>query len=481
MKILFVQDYGINESLALMDLSAFLKSKGHICDLMIENNERHLFKTIKGFMPDLFIIPCDIGAHHWALKTCDNLKRCFGKLVIFCGTYPSFYPQIVGVSNVDVVCVGESEYALSELLKAIETKGDITGIQNLWVKENGRIYKNTLRPLIANLDELPLPDREIYYKYRYIKELSLKRFTSGRGCPNSCSYCYNSKYRESYKDKGEYVRRKSISRMLQEIQDAQEKSNVKSLHFSDDIFTHNKKWVLEFCQEYKRKINLPFTCNATADSLDEQLIKALKEAHCSGIAMGIETGNEKIRSFILNKQITNQQIIQAGYLIKKYGLYLVTFNMIALPGETIEEAFQTVEINTKIRPNHVRLTFTFPLPETKLSRYAIEKRFIEEDYVEKLSNFPPSTPLPVFKSDYKNQFKNLFFLFHFGVKFPSLFPLIKILIKFPFFKLYILLNFIRDCYCEKKFFNISLYSGIRYFLCAGNIRKRTKVFNNYMP
>jgi hypothetical protein len=78
MKILFVQDYGINESLALMDLSAFLKSKGHICDLMIENNERHLFKTIKGFMPDLFIIPCDIGAHHWALKTCDNLKRCFG-------------------------------------------------------------------------------------------------------------------------------------------------------------------------------------------------------------------------------------------------------------------------------------------------------------------------------------------------------------------------------------------------------------------
>ena len=485
MRVLFLQDLGINESLAITDLSAFLKTHGHYCDLLIERDEKNLFKLIKDFSADLFIIPCDIfGHHHWALRMASNVKRLFGKLIIFCGTYTSFYPQIIDNPNVDIVCIGESEYALLELIEKLEENKDISSIQNLWVKKDGKIYKNDLRQLISNLDELPLPDREIYFKYKYIRDFSLKRFASGRGCPNCCSYCYNPLYREKYRNKGKYTRRKSVIRVIQEIEDVRRKSTVKSIHFSDDLFIHDKDWVLKFSQAYKEKINLTFTCNAVADLIDEELISALRDANCSGIAIGIESGNEKLRNFVLNKNITNHQIIKAAKLIKRYGLFLTTFNMIAFPNETLENAFETLEINAKIKADNIRLYFTFPLPETQLTNYALKNKLINRNQLEGISNITMFPKRPMFNSNHNKQFENLFYLFYFGSKFPWLIPIMKRILKLvPVRFTFVLSPVISliSLYKEKKNFKISWISGIRFFLHTGGVKKRTKVFNNYMP
>jgi len=483
MRIIFIQDLGINESLALADLSAFLKSKGHSCDLLIESEERNLLRSIREFCPDMFVIPCDIGALFWSLKIAALIKKNFYKPVVFCGTCPSFYPYVViNYPEVDIICIGETEYTILELLEKIENKEDTSNIRNLWVKKNGKIYKNDLRPLIEDLEELPLPDRELYFKYKYIRDFSLKRFTSGRGCVNSCSFCYNSIFREKYRGKGSYVRRKSISRIIQEIEDVQERSFLRSIHFSDDIFTYDKKWVLEFSQEYKKRINLPFTCNATADTIDEELIDSLKKANCTGIAMGLETGNEKLRKLVLNKNISNYQILKAGRLIKKYGLFLVTFNMIALPEETIENTFETMRINSDMKTDHIRLTFALPLPETKLAKMGLERNFFTKEEIWKLMNSTLYPDSPICKSNYRKQHENLFYLFRIGVKFPLLLPLIKFMIRMLLIKIFFILpNLILINYYEKRFFNITWYSGIKYFLRSGNLEERTKVFNNYMP
>jgi len=482
MKVLFIQNLGINESLALTDLSAFLKSKGHACDLLIEKNEKNLYNSIRKFSPDIFIIPWDIGALSWVLKITYKIKDNFTKPIVFCGTYPSFYPSnAINCPCVEIICIGETEYALLELIEKLEKKEDVSKIKNLWIKKEGKIYKNELRTLIADLNTIPLPDRGIYFKYRYLKEFGLKRFTSGRGCSNSCSFCYNPLLRQRYEGKGSYVRRKSVARIIQEIEDVRKQSKLTSVHFSDDIFISDKDWIREFSREYKQKINLPFTCNASAELIDEDVIDLLKSAHCSGIAIGTETGNENLRNFILNKKITNHQIIEAGRLVKKYKLFLTTFNMVALPEETIENAFETVKLNAKINADHARLSFAFPLPETKLAEYGLKNGFFDKAHIERLLDntiFPNNA---ILNSKYKKQFENLFYLFHFGVKFPLLIPLIKKILSLRLVKIFSLLNLLINNYYEKKFFNITLYSGIKYILCAGNYKNRTKVFNNYMP
>lgn len=482
MNVLFIQNLGINESLGLTDLSGFLKSKGHECGLLIEKNEKNFLSSIKNFSPDLFIIPWDIGMCSWILEMSRKLRMHFNKPIVFCGTYPSFYPHVViNYPEVDIICIGEAEYSMAELIEKLEKKEDFHNIYNLWVKKEGKIYKNQLRELIDDLDRLPMPDREIYFKYEYLRDFSLKRFTSGRGCLNSCSFCFNPAFREKYRGKGSYVRRKSVFRIIKEIEDMRSKSFLRSIHFSDDIFTHDKKWVLEFSNEYKKNINLPFTCNATADTIDEELINALKKANCTGIAMGVETGNEKLRSLILNKNISNEQILRAASLIKKYGLFLVTFNMVALPTETIEDAFETIRINYKMKTDHVRLTFALPLPETKLAEFGSQRGLLKEEDIRMITNTTLYSSSPVFESNNKKLYENLFYLFCFGVKFPALLPFIKVMIRLPSLKkFFITFNLIMNSYFEKKFFNITWYSGIRYFLCSGNLKQRTKVFNNYL-
>ena len=482
MKILFIQNLGINESLALADLSAFLKSKGHSCDLLIEKNERNLYDSIRKFSPDIFVIPWDIGTLSWVLKISAKIKKVFTKPIVYCGTYPSFYPHIaINYPGVEIICIGETEYAILDLAERLENGKDISDTKNLWVKKDGKLYDNEIRPFIADLDMLPLPDRDIYFKYRYLRDFTLKRFVSGRGCANSCSFCYNPLLRARFAGKGSYVRKKSVYRVIQEIEDVREKAVVKSIHFSDDIFINDKVWLRKFSHEYKEKINLPFTCNASVELVDEETVELLKTAHCTGVAIGIETGNESLRNLILNKKITNHQIIEAARLIKKHGLFLATFNMMALPGEDINDAFETLSLNIKIKTDNARICFAFPLPGTELAEYGLKKGFFDKGRIERLLDNTICPKDVMLNSKYKNQFENLFYFFRLGVKFPVLIPLVKKLIKFPTLKMISFINSLINLFYERAFFNITWYSGIRYILHVGNPEKRTKVFNNYMP
>ena len=77
---------------------------------------------------------------------------------------------------------------------------------------------------------------------------------------------------------------------------------LRSVHFSDDIFTHDREWVLRFCEAYHNKFSkLPFTCNTTVLDVDDEMLGEMKKAGCSGIAIGVETGNEQLRMVRLNK------------------------------------------------------------------------------------------------------------------------------------------------------------------------------------
>ncbi len=162
---------------------------------------------------------------------------------------------------------------------------------------------------------------------------------------------------------------------------------VSKLVFEDDAFALDKAWLFKFSELYCKKIKLPFTCQAIATFLDEQTIKELKKMNCIAVRLGVETGNENIRRKVLNKDVLDEHIINAGRLIKKYDMSLQTFNMVGIYGETFDDALQTLLLNRKIRTDFAWCSILKPYEGTKI-REKVSKK--EEEYANKTYfNFPP--------------------------------------------------------------------------------------------
>lgn len=481
MKIAFIQDLAINESLALADLSSFLKIHGNVCELFIQKSEYYFLKKIIYFNPDLIIVPWDIGAKSWILSVSQRIRNICSCPVLFCGTYPSFYPdKAITCEGIEMICIGETEYAVLELLQSLSKGERRSDIRNIWFNQKDSIIKNELRPLITNLDELPYPDRALYYKYKFIKNLSFKRVTSGRGCSNSCKFCYNPILRKRYESVN-YVRRKSVEKIVGELKELKQLGPLKSIHFSDDIFIDGRGWLEEFSLRYPREIALPFTCNATADAINEDVIMLLTKAKCSGIALGIETANEEYRKYILSKPFNNETIMNAARIIKKNKMFLTTFNMVGLPGSNYRDTIETIRLNARIKTDHARVSFAFPLPGTELAKYGIKEGYFSENSIEKILDYTIYPKFVVTNDSNTRINQRLFYLFRVGIKFPRLIPSLEKLKSNHLLKIIEIIDFILNCYGEKRFFSITISSGINYILKAGKITSRTKVFNNFMP
>lgn len=476
MKIVFVQDNGLNESLALTELSALLKFYGHRCKLFIEKEEKNILSKIRSFNPELIVFPFGILGQKYAIRMSKEIKDLLCAPIVFAGSHPTFYPEIIEHPYVDIVCRGEAEYPILELVERLEDSKQIKNIHGLWVKQKGKIYRNPLSQVVENLDDLPLPDRKLYYKYKFLRDMPMKRFSSGRGCPNSCSYCFNISLRKDYNARA-YTRKKSVRKIIEEIKEVKDNYPLKLIHFSDDLFNYDKKWVENFCKEYKKEIDIPFTFNSTANLINNNITYWTSSAGCIGVAIGIETGNERLRRVILNKNITNRQILEAGKKIKKFGIKLATFNMVANPGEKIEDVFLTIKLNQKIHADNPRVTISYPIKNTEMYKYAVENGYLNEKEFEKIEKSDTGKPKPICKSSDMKMFENLFYLFRLVCKNPSLTSIVKKLVGMPPNRIFHMLS-ILNVLEEKKFFNISLTEGIEYYRHCGNPFLRTTNYSS---
>jgi len=434
-KIVFIQQDSLFEHFGTEYLSSFLKQNGHEVDMIIENRKKKLVELVRKSNPDLVAFSCTTGIHLWAIDIARMLREELGILNIFGGPHPTFSPEMIDTPGVDIIARGEGEHALLELANCIDGDRDITNIKNLWVKKDGVVHKNPLRPLIQNLDELPFPDRELYSRYDNLKKLTAKKFITGRGCPYSCSFCFNRTLREMYKGKGKYVRRRSVDNVIAEIKTVKENYNLEVVRFSDDTFTFDHKWLFEFCKRYKEEIKVPYECLIRADEVNEQVIKNLKQSGCVYVQFGIESGNERIRKEILNKHITDEQIINTGRLLKKYGIAFGANNMVGLPTETINDIYKTMELNSLIKVDIPIGSILQPFPKTKILSYIQEHDLIEDGVDintlndDLFSNWDIN--ISVIKSDCKNEMFNLHKFFYVYVKYPVLRPIIRKIVKLP--------------------------------------------------
>ncbi len=458
-KLVFLQQ-GVHEGLNVMALSAVLKAAGHSVDLFIEGLEPDLEGSLRRAAPDLACFSVISGNHPWAYAKARWIKSRFPKaMTVLGGPHPTFFPESLDTEGIDIICLGEGEGALRELADAYPDLDAIAKVPNLHVKVRDRRVRNDVRELVADLDALPFPDREVYYKYPLLRNMGRKTFLSSRGCPYHCSFCFNHQYQQLYRNKGTYIRRRSAQSLLTEIRDVRTRYGLKSVFFQDDIFVLDKTWLADFLDRYQTEVRLPFTCLVRADLVDEDVVRRLARAGCVGVQFGIESGNERLRNQVLRKRLTEAQILEAGRLFKRYRIPAKTYNIIGLPGEGVKEVLETIRINARIRADLPWVATLTPYPRTDIAAAMKEAGSIPADYA--VDDIPSSFFKGGRNRALPDTVANLHRFFFVAVKFPFLIPVIERLIRLRPNRVFDLIYYLSQGYIYKVSENLSWLETLR--------------------
>lgn len=432
MKMVFVQNF-LGPHFGIMYLSAILKEKGYNTDVFIEDLDKNIVQKITKSKPDIIGFTCITGEHQWVHRRILEIKKIMpDAIVVVGGPHPTYFPEMIQTSGIDVICRGDGEKSILELINRIKDKKPINDILGLWVKERGTIQRNAMASLVEDMDTLPFADRTIYDKYDFFKKETELPICVSRGCPYNCTFCYNAIKRDLYKGQ-KMVRIRSVDNIISEIKILLKKyPNTKSIIFNDDNFGIDLKWFDEFCEKYKMINGLPFFASIRADFINEERVKKLKNANCFCLSIGVESGDPELRKYILHKSITDEVCLNAAKIMRKYGIKIRTSNMVFLPEETIEKAFSTVILNKKMKVDFPWAYALQPYPGTDIYKYSVEKGFLDKNF-----SFDDIDPLGMLESPLAgklkdgNKIKVLQRFFYFGVKVPGFIYLLKLLVHIP--------------------------------------------------
>lgn len=451
LKIAFVQ-YELKARFGIMYLSAMLKKAGHSCEVFIKVEEEDIIKSVLDYKPDVIAFSTMTAGNKFALEWAKKFKEKSDIFIIMGGPHPTFFPEVLEKNDfLDAICVGEGEYAIVELVNALDTGKDITKIKNIWVRKNGKIYKNDIRKLL-NPDDLPMCDRELYYnKYPELRNAPTKRFFLVRGCPFSCTYCFNNAYKKICKGKGPYVRTMSVKKAIEEIKFVRDKYGMKWVQIITDTINADRKWFMEFLDRYKNEIKIPFLCCVRLDLVDEEMVKKMKQASCERVDYAIENGDEWIRRNILKRRMSDEIILKAGGWFRDYGFRVQTANIIGVPHETVETAMKTVEMNRVLQPEIAKAAILQPYPRTEINSYAKKHGMLPKDYYSESgtgfqTSFDATKQFIPVKVEKPKELTNIYLFFHLLVKYPKMEPILKKLMKLPpnrFFKIAYIFPFVK--------------------------------------
>ncbi len=286
-----------------------------------------------------------------AIQVINKIKN-MNKPVVWGGIHATISPQEC-IKYCDIVCVGEAEEAIVELVNSIEKKKDYSKIKNLWVNKDNKIIKNHVRFLIDDLDSLPHVDYDIQDHYildrksiRKFREIDLGGqifFLTGRGCPYGCSYCSNDLLNKLYEGKRKKILRwHSPEYILDCIIDLKNRfKTLKYFDIRDDTFSLRPlKDIEKFCKLYKEKVNMRFKCLGDPHTISEEKIKLLIDAGCTDIIIGIQ-GVERVNKEIYHRNQTDSDVMRAANILNKYKdkltvMYdVITSNPYELPQDII--------------------------------------------------------------------------------------------------------------------------------------------------
>ena len=437
MRVLFVVYDLYLEPLGALYLAGVLKEHGHETRLAVLA-EDDLVAVAQEFHPDVVAHSLHTGVQAAHLAANARLKEAGAFFAAFGGPHPTFFPEIIEEEGVDGACVGEGEHALLGLVERLAAGEPPDDLANWWLRRDGQVVRNAVAPLIADLDTIPFPDREMLRpKEHLLKYPGQRSIMTARGCPYQCAYCFNHAYNRLYEGTSKRVRRRSVENVVEEALQLKRDYGAQFIYFADDTFNIMPEWLAEFAAEYPKRVGLPFVCNIRANVVDEERMRLIAQAGAHSVCMGIETGNEALRNAVLKRAMTDEQIYRAAEIVHRLGLKLYTTNILGNPGGSLAHDLETLRMNQKVRPDATAVMLLQPYPRTEIRAHA-EELGVLQGTVEDIPSSATRVSTIRMAPGERRQVENLHRLFGLFVLAPWLTPLARTLIRLPLGRLYLL-------------------------------------------
>ncbi|MBT4135736.1 B12-binding domain-containing radical SAM protein [archaeon] len=414
-------------------ISSVLKKAGHEVKIIFlaftedytKSYPKQIFKQILNLSKDADLIGINSFASTAprAIQVLNQLKKYLpNKPIVWGGIHATISPEQC-INHCNIVCVGEAEETIIELAEAIEKNKPIDKISNLWIKnkKTNKIIKNPVRLLIDDLDSLPPVDYDIQDHYILDKN-KIRKFTeydlggqifflTGRGCPYGCAYCSNDLFNKLYEGKRKkIVRWHSPDYIINEVINLKNKfKSLKYFDIRDDTFSmRSSEQIKDFCKQYKEKVNMRFKCLADPHTVTHEKIKALVDAGCTDIIIGIQ-GVERVNKDIYHRNQTDNQVIDAAKIINKYKDKLaIMYDVITTnPYEKPEDVINMIHLLQKLpKPYFLSVNNLVFFTSTPLYCKAKEEGIIkkEEDSAANLNYWDRAAHIKLKK---KNMYLNL--------------------------------------------------------------------------
>lgn len=428
MKVLFIVEPFTVEPLGIAYLAAAIKNAGHEAELL-KTDDYDFVPKIKSIKPDFLAYSITTGKQKKFLLINQGIRTLVKKIhSVWGGSHPTFYPEFIYDKGVDTIIRGEGEWSFVDFLN-----NPYYGVSNL-------------APLERDLDKIAFPDREFLYAYPENYNNPIKNIITSRGCRFSCPYCFNSIYKKLYQGQ-KWVRYRSPANVIQECLELKHYP-LEHIYFEDDEFLTNPH-IEKFLYRYGREVKVKFHCQIRIEYLTEDIARLLKEAGCQGVTFAIESGNDYIRKVLLRRNTSKETIIKGAEILHKHNIMFRTENMVGLPGETVNQMLETLDLNIQCRPKIAWASIFQPYPSTPLGQYCKDHGLWEGEMDEFNETFFESS---ILKTPIQKQIGNLQKLFSFITSFPILRPLAKLLISVPNNKYYKKLYFWWKQRCYDRLF-----------------------------
>lgn len=389
MKLTLISTSTYPSDQGIRTISAILKKEGHDVKIVFmalsEDYSKNYTNSELSQLAEICKSSELIGINSFA-STAFRANKIIGflkaleKPIVYGGVHATICPEDC-IANADIVCVGEGEETIIDIVNSLAKKRDYSKIPNLWVKKGNKIIRNPVRNIIDNLDSLPFPDYEINTHYilersriRKFKESDLGGqifFLTGRGCPYGCDYCSNSLFNELYEGKRKKILRwHSPQYIINGILFLKKKfPTLGYFDIRDDTFSFRPlEQIKEFCTLYKENVKMRFKCLGDPKTISDEKIKLLVNAGCTDIIIGIQ-GSERTNVEIYHRMQRDENVLNAARIISGYkGQLTVMYDVITCnPYEKPEDVINLIRLLQKVpKPYYLSVNNLVFFPGTKL-------------------------------------------------------------------------------------------------------------------
>lgn len=404
MEVILISPYEDLACLGVRSLSACLKRAGHRSRLVFLSHDRtapypdealdDLVRLCRG--SDLIGVTLTTNYFHNVAQITRKLKEALDTPVLWGGVHPTLRPEEC-IRHADMLCLGEGEETLLELVSRMERNVPLDDILGMWFRHGEEVLRNQTRPLIQNLDALPPMDHEyethcllVGNQIRPMSEdLVRRRFrtystTTSRGCPYRCAYCVNS-FLKGLHDQRNPVRRRSIDHIMRELVGVKERFNgiIREVKFLDeDFLSRSRDDIEEFSERYRTETGIPFIVTTSPASISREKLTLLTQAGLRSLNMGIQTGARRTLG-LFRRPNTNEQVERTHAVVHSFRrkmrmpwYHVITDN----PWETEEDLAETLQLLSRLKPPFFLVIYSLTLfPETELYERARREGLLTDE------------------------------------------------------------------------------------------------------